>query len=105
MLLVSIQKTKKRFSKYLLYPHYMWVYSTGQYCNTPIRIFEYQPGRHGKHPQKFLAGFKGYLHTDAYSGYNKVPGITRCFCWTHLRRNFVDALPSDIKSPESTIPQ
>jgi len=84
---------------------YMWVYSTGQYCKTPIRIFEYQPGRHGKYPQKFLTGFKGYLHTDAYSGYNKVPGITRCFCWTHLRRNFVDALPSDIQSPESTIPQ
>jgi len=84
---------------------YMWVYSTGQYSKTPIRIFEYQPGRHGKHPQKFLAGFKGYLHTDAYPGYNKVPGITRCFCWAHLRRNFVDALPSDIKNPESTIPQ
>lgn len=83
----------------------MWVYSTGQYCKTPIRIFEYQPGRHGNYPQKFLKGFQGYLHTDAYPGYNKVSGITRCFCWTHLRRNFVDSLPSDIQSPESTLPQ
>ena len=29
---------------------YMWVYSTGQHCEKPIRIFEYQPGRGGKYP-------------------------------------------------------
>lgn len=83
---------------------YMWVYSTGQYSKTPIRIFEYQPGRNGKYPQEFLKGFKGYLHTDAYSGYKKVSEITRCLCWSHLRRYFVDALPKDIKSPEATLP-
>ena len=82
---------------------YMWVYSTGKYCENPIRIFEYQPGRSGKYPQEFLKGFKGYLHTDAYAGYKKVPGITRCLCWTHLRRYFVDALPKDIKSAEATL--
>ncbi|WP_152967811.1 IS66 family transposase, partial [Oxobacter pfennigii] len=83
---------------------YMWVYSTGKHSEHPIRIFEYQPGRSGKYPQEFLKGFKGYMHTDAYSGYNKVSGIIRCLCWSHLRRYFVDALPKDIKSPESTIP-
>lgn len=83
---------------------YMWVYSTGKHAEHPIRIFEYQPGRSGEYPQKFLKGFKGYLHTDAYSGYNKVEGITRCLCWTHLRRNFVDALPQDIHSPDATLP-
>lgn len=83
---------------------YMWVYSTGQHCQHPIRIFEYQPGRSGKYPQEFLKGFKGFLHTDAYSGYKKVTEITRCLCWTHVRRNFVDALPKDINSPEATFP-
>jgi transposase len=83
---------------------YMWVYSTGKYCENPIRIFEYQPGRSGKYPHEFLKGFKGYLHTDAYAGYKKVPGITRCLCWTHLRRYFVDSLPKDIKSAEATLP-
>jgi len=47
---------------------YMWVYTTGQHSKTPIRIFEYKPCRSGEYPQKFLKGFKGYLHTDAYSG-------------------------------------
>jgi len=58
---------------------YIWVYSTGEHCKYPIRIFEYQPGRSGKYPQEFLKGFEGFLHTDAYSGYNKIPGITRSF--------------------------
>lgn len=83
---------------------YMWVYSTGKHAKQHIRIFEYQPGRSGEYPLKFLKGFKGYLHTDAYSGYNKVEGITRCLCWSHLRRNFVDALPKDILSPDATLP-
>ncbi len=48
-------------------PSYMWIYSSGQH-RAPIRIFEYQPGRGAKYPQAFLKGFKGYLHSDAYSG-------------------------------------
>lgn len=27
--------------------------------------------------------------------YNKVPGITRCGCWAHLRRKFVKAMPPE----------
>ena len=42
--------------------------------------------------------------TDAYKGYEKVSGITRCYCWTHLRRYFVDALAKDTESRETTIP-
>ena len=82
---------------------YMWIYGTGKSSPIPIRIFEYQPGRSGKYPVEFLKGFKGYIHTDAYSGYNKVPGVTRCLCWAHLRRKFVDAIPTDIKDPSSDI--
>ena len=41
-----------------------------------------------------LEGFSRYLHTDGYAGYNKVEHITRCGCWAHLRRKFVDAMPS-----------
>jgi len=82
---------------------YMWVYSTGKHAQHPIRIFEYQPGRNGRYPQKFLKGFNGYLHTDAYPGYKKVEKITRCLCWTHLRRKFVDALPKDIRGPDATL--
>lgn len=83
---------------------YMWVYSAGKYAKHAIRIFEYQPGRKGIYAQEFLNGFTGYLHSDAYAGYKKVENITQCLCWTHLRRNFVDALPKDIRGPDDTLP-
>ena len=83
---------------------YMWVYGTYKDSKTPIRIFEYQPTRSGENARKFLQGFKGYLVSDAYQGYEKVEGIQRCYCWAHLRRYFVEALPKDIKSKEATLP-
>ncbi len=82
----------------------MWVYSSIKNCEQPVRLFEYQPGRSGKYPQEFLKDYTGFIHTDAYKGYEKVSGITRCLCWSHLRRYFVDALPKDINSLEATIP-
>ena len=83
---------------------YMWVYSTVSSSDRQIRLLEYQPGRGGKYPMKFLEGFQGYLHTDAYAGYNKLDGVKRCLCWAHLRRKFVEALPSKIKNKKSTLP-
>ena len=42
---------------------YMWVYRTGMDGLPPIVLYEYQPGRSGEYPKKFLEGFHGYLHT------------------------------------------
>lgn len=81
---------------------YMWLYAAGQYADHAIRLFEYQPGRSGEYPMKFLNGFKGYLHTDAYAGYNKVSDVVHCYCWAHLRRKFVDALPTDTEQREKS---
>ena len=83
---------------------YMWVYCSIKDAVTPIRYFEYRPGRGGKYPEVFLKGYEGYIHTDAYSGYNAVSGVKRCLCYTHLRRAFVDALPKDIHTPEASKP-
>ena len=83
---------------------YMWVYCSIKDAATPIRYFEYQPGRGGKYPEAFLKGYEGYIHTDAYSGYNGITGVKRCLCYTHLRRAFVDALPKDIHDPKAAKP-
>lgn len=83
---------------------YMWVYSSIKEAAHPIRFVEYQPGRGGKYPQAFLSSWQGFIHTDAYKGYEKLPGVTRCFCWSHLRRYFVDALPKGIQGKDTTIP-
>ena len=70
---------------------YMWLYRTGRE-DPPIILYDYQTTRASKHPEKFLKGFKGYLCTDAYSGYIDLPEITNVFCWAHARRKFNEAL-------------
>lgn len=55
-----------------------------------------QPGQRRKDLGAFLKSFQGFIHTDAYKGYEKVPGVARYFCWLHLRRYFVDALPKGV---------
>ena len=74
---------------------YMWLYLTGGDTDRPIVLYEYQPGRGACHPQTFLDGFKGYLHTDGYSGYHSLPDeITVVGCWAHARRKFDEAMKS-----------
>lgn len=70
---------------------YVWLYRTGREA-PHIILYEYQETRAGKHPQNFLAGFKGYLNVDGYDGYNAVENAILCGCWAHSRRKFVDAL-------------
>ena len=70
---------------------------------THVQVLK-EPGRSGKYPEAFLREYEGYIHTDAYSGYNAVSGVKRCLCYTHLRRAFVDALPKDIHNSEVSKP-
>ena len=74
---------------------YMWLYRTSGDTGRPIVLYEYQPGRGACHPKAFLNGFKGYLHTDGYSGYHGLPEeITVVGCWAHARRKFDEAMKS-----------
>jgi len=74
---------------------YMWLYRTSGDTEHPIVLYEYQPGRHAKYPEAFLANFTGYLHADGYDGYHKLlENITVVGCWAHLRRKFDEALKS-----------
>ena len=67
----------------------MWLYCTGNDGRPPIVLYDYKTSRSGDNAKAFLEGFHGYLHTDGYAGYNKIPHVTRCGCWAHLRRKFV----------------
>lgn len=70
---------------------YIWCYRGGG--TQPYIVYEYQPTRGGYHAEEFLSGFRGYLQSDAYSGYNfadKIDGIIRVGCMAHARRRFAD---------------
>lgn len=72
---------------------FMWVFRSGEDGLPVIILYGYSPTRNGDYAAEFLRGFKGYLETDGYQGYNKVPDIKRCSCWAHIRRYFIDAIP------------
>jgi transposase len=70
---------------------YMWCYRGGG--EKPSIVYEYQPTRGGYHAENFLGDFKGYLQSDAYSGYNfanKNNAIIKVGCMAHARRKFAD---------------
>ena len=72
---------------------YIWCYRGGG--TKPCIVYEYQETRGGYHAENFLGGFKGYLQSDAYSGYNfadKDDGIVRVGCMAHARRKFADII-------------
>lgn len=97
---VQVMQEKNRSNKQ---KSYMWLYATGEYSHHPVRIFSYRMTRAGEHPQKFLTDFHGYLVTDGYTGYSKLTGITRCMCWAHARRYFVDALDACQVNPAGSV--
>lgn len=72
---------------------YMWV-TVGYVDDKKIIIYHYHQSRSGKIPLSILDGYKGYLQTDGYEGYNecgKQPGIKHVGCFAHARRKFFDA--------------
>jgi transposase len=72
---------------------YMWV-QTGGPPERPVVVFDYDPSRSGTVPVRLLEGYRGYLMTDGYDGYNalaKAEGIEHLACLAHARRRFVEA--------------
>lgn len=73
---------------------YMWV-QTGGPPDKPVVLFDYDRSRGGAVPVRLLQGWRGYLMTDGYDGYNqlaKSEGVERLVCWAHVRRRYVDAV-------------
>ena len=74
---------------------YAWVYVGDS--SHPYTVFDLSAGRQQAFPEKFLAGYRGFLQADAYAGYNPLyaAGATHVGCWAHARRNFFEAKESD----------
>jgi transposase len=82
---------------------YMWV-RVGGPPTQPIRLFHYADSRRGAVVSELLEGYRGYLQTDDYGGYNAVASsdaVTQLGCWAHARRKFVDAQKAAGKSSKA----
>lgn len=79
---------------------FMWLMRSAVSEDIQGAFFYYSRSRSGENARKLLDGFHGYLITDAYAGYDKVPDIKRALCWAHCRRYFVESIPLDTKGKE-----
>lgn len=73
--------------------HWMWVRAAGP-PGRRIVLFDYDPSRGAKVPERLLADFKGILLTDGYEPYHAVArtrGLVHAGCWAHARRYFEEA--------------
>jgi transposase len=71
-----------------------WVYVGND--QHPYSVYDFTMSRSRDGPQNFLQDFRGYLHADAYSGYDAIylgsgDAIVEVACWAHARRKFFDA--------------
>jgi transposase len=79
---------------------YAWVYLGD--AQNPYTLFDLTAGRSQTFPQAFLAGYRGFVHADAYDGYNAVHhNLRHLGCWMHARRYFTEAEPSDPRAVEA----
>ncbi|HVK16344.1 MAG TPA: IS66 family transposase [Fimbriiglobus sp.] len=79
---------------------YVWLYLGD--AQNPYTLFDLTAGRSQPFPQRFLARYRGFVHADAYDGYNAVHNnIRHLGCWMHARRKFVEAEPSDPRAVEA----
>ncbi len=52
---------------------WMWLFRSGEDGLPPILLYHYTETRAKFHAASFLQGFRGYLETDGYQGYNDLP--------------------------------
>lgn len=82
---------------------YFWVRVSG--AGPPIILVNYDRSRAGVVANGLFSGFKGFLQTDAYSGYNPVSArieVTAVGCWAHARRKYDAVLKSVGRASQRT---
>jgi transposase len=74
----------------------MWVCVRGG-PGPPLTVYDFSVDRSKKRPLEFFKDYQGYVHADAYSGYDelfKKKDIFEVGCWAHARRKFDEATTS-----------
>jgi len=88
---IPVKSEKRRGS---MCKGFLWVY-IGKGHNV---VFDFTPTRSRDGPLKFLGKYSGYVHADAYSGYDEFfrrSDATEVGCHAHARRKFDYALDTD----------
>ena len=74
----------------------LWAYVRGG-SDPPLTVYDFSHDRSKKRPLDFLEDYQGYVHADAYGGYDELfrrEGVIEVGCWAHARRHFDEAVSS-----------
>ena len=74
----------------------IWVYLRGG-TGPPLVAYDFSIDRSKRRPLDYLKDYRGYVHADAYSGYDELfrkEGIVEVGCWAHARRKFDESTSS-----------
>lgn len=76
---------------------YFWTYIGDE--QHPYSVYDFTNNRSRAGPTSFLESYSGYLHADAYTGYDAMfvdvaSGVVEVACWSHARRKFFNAVKS-----------
>jgi transposase len=66
----------------------------------PYSVYDFTTNHSRDGPARFLRDYSGYLHADAYAGYDAIfldtgSDVIEVACWSHARRRFFDAVRSN----------
>jgi transposase len=64
----------------------------------PAACYRFTCDRKGEHPASHLAGYRGWMHADGYSGFNELyrsGSVREVACLAHVRRQFVDVFQAE----------
>jgi transposase len=69
---------------------YLWSYSSSEYDELPVVVYDFADSRSGLHAREFLGSWSGKLVCDDYSGYKALfeRGVIEIGCMAHARRKF-----------------
>jgi transposase len=74
----------------------LWVYVRGGH-GPPLFAYDFTLDRRQQRPRQYLGPYRGYVHADAYGGYDSLfsqEGVIEVACWAHVRRRFDEAMTS-----------
>ena len=71
---------------------YLWSYSSSEYDELPVVVYDFAEGCSGQHARKFLGSWSGKLVCDDYSGYKALfeGGVIEVGCMAHARLKLRD---------------
>jgi transposase len=95
---VDVQMHDKRGKNHQAY---LWQYGTPG----GGAVFDFRMSRGRAGPAQFLGNFEGILQTDDYIAYERGiggPKMVHACCWSHARRQFVDAVKLNRQDAAST---